>query len=172
VQHERLRIISRDSPYHQNIHNFLKGAVFDKRTKSSMDDRISILTTFLFATVSRLALGPTPCPVGWVPGALSLRIKRLGREDDHSPSPSAVVKNPWSLPLLPQTSSWRGTLLSTGTKSPILRFTCQWRKPVLGRDLMTNLWYGKRNDHCSEFPKQQPLFWRDGFSGSVRDGQH
>jgi hypothetical protein len=52
------------------------------------------LEIFLFyIIVSRAALEP---PIQWVPVALSLRIKRLGREADHSPPSSAEVKNSWS----------------------------------------------------------------------------
>jgi hypothetical protein len=50
---------------------------------------------FLFSTASRTALGPTQPPIQWVPGALSLGVKRPGRKADHSP-PSAEVKNAWS----------------------------------------------------------------------------
>jgi hypothetical protein len=39
------------------------------------------------------ALGPTQAPIQWVPGALSLGLKRSGREDDHSPPSSAEVNN-------------------------------------------------------------------------------
>jgi hypothetical protein len=35
---------------------------------------------------------PSQPPIQWVPGALSLGIKRPGREDDHSPPSSAEVK--------------------------------------------------------------------------------
>jgi hypothetical protein len=37
---------------------------------------------FLFATASRPTLGPTQPPIQWVPGVLSLGVKRLGREAD------------------------------------------------------------------------------------------
>jgi len=37
---------------------------------------------------------PSSYPMGT--GAFSLRIKRPGREVDHSPPPSAEVKNAWS----------------------------------------------------------------------------
>jgi hypothetical protein len=53
------------------------------------------LGNFLFATASRLDLGPTRPPIQWVPAALSLGVKRPGREADHSPS-SAEVKNAWN----------------------------------------------------------------------------
>jgi hypothetical protein len=48
--------------------------------------------SFLLATASRTALGPTQPPIQWVPGALSLGVKRPGREADHSPPSSAEVK--------------------------------------------------------------------------------
>jgi hypothetical protein len=47
---------------------------------------------FLLTTASRPALGPTQPPIQWVPGALSLGVKRPGREADHSPPYSAEVK--------------------------------------------------------------------------------
>jgi hypothetical protein len=50
------------------------------------------LGNFLFTTASRAALGPTQPPIRWVPGALSLGVKRPGREADHSPPSSADVK--------------------------------------------------------------------------------
>jgi hypothetical protein len=54
------------------------------------------LGIFLFTTASRTALGPTQPPIQWVPGALSLGLKRQGREADHSPPSSAEVKEAWS----------------------------------------------------------------------------
>jgi hypothetical protein len=42
--------------------------------------------------VSKTALGPTEPPIQWVLGALSLGIKRPGREADHSPASNAEVK--------------------------------------------------------------------------------
>jgi hypothetical protein len=53
------------------------------------------LGIFLFTTASRTALGLTQPPIQWVPGALSLRVKRPGRESDHSPLSSAEIKNAW-----------------------------------------------------------------------------
>jgi hypothetical protein len=50
------------------------------------------LGIFLFTTVSRKALGPTQPPIQWVPGGLSLGVKQLGHEADHSPPSSAKVK--------------------------------------------------------------------------------
>jgi hypothetical protein len=44
----------------------------------------------------------TQPPIQWVPGALSLGVKRSGREADHSPPSSAKVKNAWSYTSTPQ----------------------------------------------------------------------
>jgi hypothetical protein len=54
------------------------------------------LGIFLFTTASRTVLVPTQPPIQWVPGALSLAVKRRAREADHSPPSSAKVKNAWS----------------------------------------------------------------------------
>jgi hypothetical protein len=47
------------------------------------------LGIFLFTTESRTALGLTQPPIQWVPGSLSLGVKRPGREAHHS-LPSSV----------------------------------------------------------------------------------
>jgi hypothetical protein len=52
--------------------------------------------------IGRTALGPTQPPIQWVPGALSLGVKRPRREADHSPPSSAEVKKPWSYTSTPQ----------------------------------------------------------------------
>jgi hypothetical protein len=52
--------------------------------------------------VSRPALGPTQPPIQWVPGALSLGVKRPGREADHSLPSSAEIKDAWSYTSTPQ----------------------------------------------------------------------
>jgi hypothetical protein len=49
---------------------------------------------------------PASYPMGT--GAVSLRIKRSGREADRSPPSSAEVKNGRGIPQLLHTSSWRG----------------------------------------------------------------
>jgi hypothetical protein len=70
------------------------------------------LGIFLFTTASRTALGPTQLPIQWVPGALSLGVKRPGREADHSPPSTSEVKESVELYLhSPNTPSWRGARL-------------------------------------------------------------
>jgi len=48
---------------------------------------------FLFTSECRLAVGPTKPPSQWVPGTISLGVKRPGRESNHSPPSSAEVMN-------------------------------------------------------------------------------
>jgi hypothetical protein len=57
-------------------------------------------------------VGPTQHPTQWAPGAISLGVKRPGREVDHSPPSSAEVKECVELYLhSPNTPSWRGAYL-------------------------------------------------------------
>jgi hypothetical protein len=65
------------------------------------DSRL-VLGIFLFTTASRTALESTQLPIQLVPGALSLGVKRPGREVDHSPPFSAEVKNAWNYNSTPQ----------------------------------------------------------------------
>jgi hypothetical protein len=60
------------------------------------------LGIFLFTTMFRMALEPTQPPIQWARGALSLGLKRPGREADHLPPSSAKVKNAWSYTSTPQ----------------------------------------------------------------------
>jgi hypothetical protein len=63
-------------------------------------------------TASTTALGPTQPPIQWVPGALSLRVKRPGREADHTTQSGAEVKEWVELYLqLLSTPSWPGAQL-------------------------------------------------------------
>jgi hypothetical protein len=54
------------------------------------------MALILFAAASRRALGPTQPHIQWVSGALTLGIKRPGREADHSPPSSSEIKIVWS----------------------------------------------------------------------------
>jgi hypothetical protein len=54
------------------------------------------LGIFLFTTASRTAVGSTQPSIQWVPGALSLGVKRPESEADHLSLSSAEVKNAWS----------------------------------------------------------------------------
>jgi hypothetical protein len=62
------------------------------RGRSSSPGRVK---NFLFSTSFRPALGPTQPPIQRVPEALSPRVKRPGREADHSPPVGAEVKKMW-----------------------------------------------------------------------------
>jgi hypothetical protein len=52
--------------------------------------------------VSRTVLEPIQPPIQWVPAALSVGVKRPGREADHSPPSSAEFKNAWNYTSTPQ----------------------------------------------------------------------
>jgi hypothetical protein len=67
---------------------------------------------FFLTIASGPALGPTQPLIQWVPEALSLSIKRPGREVNHSPPSSAKVKNVCeAVPPLHNTPAWRGAQL-------------------------------------------------------------
>jgi hypothetical protein len=66
--------------------------IFSEYTLCYWFDSRRGLEIFLFTTASRTVLGATQPPIQWVAGALSLGVKRPGREADHSPSSSAEVK--------------------------------------------------------------------------------
>jgi hypothetical protein len=64
-----------------------------------------------FASPQRCETFTQP-PIQWEPGALSLGVKRPGREADHSPPSSAEVKEGVELyPLYPNSPFWRGAQL-------------------------------------------------------------
>jgi hypothetical protein len=60
-----------------------------------------VMHDLFFSTVSRPALGPIQPPIQWVLGALSLGVKRKGREADHLPPSSAEVNNGGDIHPLP-----------------------------------------------------------------------
>jgi hypothetical protein len=66
------------------------------------------LGILLFTTPSRIALGLTQPPIQQVPGALSLAVKQLGHEAEHSHFSSAKIKNVELYLHCPNLSSWLG----------------------------------------------------------------
>jgi hypothetical protein len=76
-----------------------------------------------FTTASRTVLRPTQPPIQWVPEALSLGVKRQGREADHSPPSSAEVKKCVELYIhSPNRPSWSGPELKKSTRQLYLTF--------------------------------------------------
>jgi len=67
----------------------------------------------LFATASRLALGPTQPPIQWVPWALSPRVKWPGHEADHFYLVPRLRMHGAIHPL-PHASSWCCALVRNG----------------------------------------------------------
>jgi hypothetical protein len=81
------------------------------------------------ASVSRPAIGPTQPPVQWVPGVLSPRIKRPGRDVDHSPPYIAEILNEQELYI---------TFLSCASIGVL--WDC-FKKRGWDRNIKTNLYY-------------------------------
>jgi hypothetical protein len=76
------------------------------------------LGIFIFTTASRTALGPNQPPIQWVPGALSLGVKRPGRETHYSPLSIAEIEQCVETYFhSPNTPSWRGAQLKQNTEN-------------------------------------------------------
>jgi hypothetical protein len=73
-------------------HGGLSGIVLGYRLDDREFESRQRLGNFLFTTASREDLWLIQPPTQWVPGALSMEVKREGREADHSPPSSAEVK--------------------------------------------------------------------------------
>jgi hypothetical protein len=95
------------------------------------------LGIFLFTTMSRMALEPIQPPIEWVPGALSLGVKWLGHEADHSPPSRA--KNAWSYTSTPQYAFMAWCLLKHRDN-----FTFLTKMPSFYPKLQT--WKNSKND--------------------------
>jgi hypothetical protein len=70
---------------------------------------------FSSTTTSRRDPSPTQSPIQWLSGAPSPRVKRLGNEADHSPPPTAEVKNAWSCMSTPPYVSMSQCLMKSVT---------------------------------------------------------
>jgi hypothetical protein len=68
----------------------------------SLNMRVSFTLYKTTGIFTRTGSGSTQPPTQWVPGVLSLGVKRLESEDDHSPPSSAEVKDAWSYTCTPQ----------------------------------------------------------------------
>jgi hypothetical protein len=89
-------------PFSENFNKILRIETRSRESSVSIVTRTTGIFFFITTTVSRTALGPTQPPIHWVPGALSLGIKRPGCEADHSPPSSAEDKNERSYTSSPQ----------------------------------------------------------------------
>jgi hypothetical protein len=86
--------------YKQWLHSSVRTVTRLRDGRPGFDSRYG-QGVFLFTTASKTTLEPTQPPIQWLPGALSPRIKRPGREVNHTPPPSAEVKNGWSYTYTP-----------------------------------------------------------------------
>jgi hypothetical protein len=115
------QLIFTKSTYHLGVTRTFSSSAFESRFPPSSVGKATMLRAgrqgfdsrqglrnVLFATASRPALGPTQPPIQWVPGAFTLRVKRPGREADHSPPSSVEIKNACMYTSTPNTSSWHG----------------------------------------------------------------
>jgi hypothetical protein len=82
-------------------------SVADWTTKEYSFDSWQGKEIFLYCIESRLALRCTQLPIQWMQFFYP-RIKRSGREVDHSPSTRAEFKKDGAISPLAHTSSWRG----------------------------------------------------------------
>jgi hypothetical protein len=103
------------------------------------------VNNFHFSIAFRQDLGPNQPPIQWVLEALSLIVKRPGREADHSSPTSAKVKKTWVYTQLSHTSSWRSSQLSKGRTFQFLWF------PNCPRDC--------NNNSCSQSCSQLLCHW-------------
>jgi hypothetical protein len=99
----------------------------------------------LHHTASRTALRPTQPPIQWMPRALSLGVKRPGRETDHSPPSSAEVKE-WVELYLHSPVRLNGVVLQTVPRVklhgaiPPLPYTSSWHRAWLNTEVFM-AWY-------------------------------
>jgi hypothetical protein len=68
---------------------------------SSWSSRPGRFKNFIFSTSSRPAMRSNQFPIQWVPGVLFPRVKRPGREDDHSPPASIEINKMWNYTSIP-----------------------------------------------------------------------
>jgi hypothetical protein len=73
--------------------------------------------TRVFFAASSQVLRPTQPPIQWIPGALSLGVKRPGRETDYSHPSSAEVKECVEL-YLHSSKRLHGVVFSSGLSVP------------------------------------------------------
>jgi hypothetical protein len=107
------------------------------------------LGIFLFTTASGAALGPARPPVRWVPGTLSLGVKRPGREADHSPQSSDEIKG-WVELYLHSPIRLHGVVLSLKKHRDNFTFSFTFHTGYIPRAISHNPW----SDHPSNSTKR------------------
>jgi hypothetical protein len=74
-----------------NLSVLILGISIQTAQQQLQKENFHSLSNHSYRSTPRTALGPTQPPIQWVPGALSLGVKWLGREADHSPPSSSEV---------------------------------------------------------------------------------
>ena len=112
--------------------------MFEALKQPCMDEDFPVMMKLRMQCMqSRLALGPTHTPIQWVPGVISVGVKRPGWEVDHSPPSSAKVKKARSCIVLSPVCIHK---VDRGN------FTLNFIKPVCGNFFLSSVqifWYFK-----------------------------
>jgi hypothetical protein len=117
-----------------------------------------------------MALGPTQPPMQWVPGALSLMVKRPEREADNSPPSSAEVKECVELYLhSPNTFSWRVDQLENAHIDIIWAAPVSRDKDWLTHSLKSPSWEASSQSASQEIPN---LLWNPRFTAVFKRTRH
>jgi hypothetical protein len=93
---------------------------------------------------SGICYNPSPS-IQWVPGALSLGVKRPEREADHSLQSSAEVKNGWSYTSIPQIPSWNG--------AQIRNFTFTYYGNIRTTEMLYTRFHQNISEYCKHIHK-------------------
>jgi hypothetical protein len=98
IQEEIKRTLNSGNAGYYSVQNLLSYHLLSKNIKIRTYKTIILAVVLYGCEICSLALreeGFAQPPIPWVPVALSPRVKRPGREADHSPPASAEAKKMW-----------------------------------------------------------------------------
>jgi hypothetical protein len=103
---------SREKPLHSELKDYHKGTGLILVHQSLNSIQYYVVCVLLLLLLQLLfvleRLCSLPSLLNSVYQDFLTGVKRPEREADHSPLPSAEIKNVWNIPSLPHTSSWLG----------------------------------------------------------------